>query len=111
MATTQFNFDAFNKLTDDVAPGLKIALAQSLLRSAIWSMERYNNPLVDDLYGIGNELKEFRIKYKEAAAARQKKLENASERNADLDNHVALETPLTSAEGGKILENDTRLAA
>lgn len=98
----QFDFDSFNNLTNNVAPGLKIALAQSLLRSALFQMERYSNPLVDDLYGIGNELKLFREKYKAAAEARQKKLEDASERNRELDEHTDLQHTTTSADGGRI---------
>jgi len=70
----QFDFNAFNAILTPngrpVAPGLKLALAEGLIKDALWNLERYNNPMADDLHGIGNELKVFRIKYKEAAAAR-----------------------------------------
>lgn len=70
----QFDFNAFNAILAPngrpVAPGLKLALAEGLIKDALWNLERYNNPMADDLHGIGNELKVFRIKYKEAAAAR-----------------------------------------
>ena len=47
-----FNFNQFNSMTDELAPGLQVALAESLIRSALWKMERFNNPLQDDLLGI-----------------------------------------------------------
>ena len=63
-APSQFDFDAFNKLVNPVAAGLKLALAENLLKDAIKGFEYYKNPLAPDLAGIGQELIEFRIKYK-----------------------------------------------
>lgn len=78
----KFDFNAFNKMTDNIAPGLKIALAEGLLRSALYTMERFNNPLTDELMGVNMELKTFRVKYKQAAEQRNSKLasEVAAER-------------------------------
>jgi hypothetical protein len=97
---SQFDFSAFNKMTDDVAPGLKVALAEGLLKSALWNLERYNNPLQDDLLGIRMELKEFRVKYKAAAEARKARQENPSERTKEIDDGEKKSS--TSADGGKI---------
>lgn len=77
MATTQgnkFDFAAYNALVNNVAPGLQIALAEGLIRSALYSMERFNNPLTDELFGVNQELKLFRVKYKQAAEERANKL-------------------------------------
>ena len=82
---SQFDFAAYNKLTDGIAPGLKIALAEGLIRSSVYQMERFNNPLTDELYGVGMELKSFRVKYKAAAEARKNTF--ASENTAkNIDN-------------------------
>ena len=67
----QFDFKAFNDMTNNVAPGLQIALAEGLIRSALYSLERFNNPLTDELLGVNMELKSFRVKYKAAADARK----------------------------------------
>jgi hypothetical protein len=61
---TQFDFNAFNALVNPVAAGLKLALAENLLRDAIKGFEHYKNPLAPDLAGIGEDLIAFRIKYK-----------------------------------------------
>jgi hypothetical protein len=68
----KFDFDAYNKLTNNIAPGLQVALAEGLIRSALYSMERYNNPLTDELFEVNQELKLFRVKYKAAADERKK---------------------------------------
>lgn len=68
-----FDFNAFNTMVNPVGAGLKVALAQNLLEDACRSFERYKNPLTDELISIGSELKEFRIKYKAAAAERANK--------------------------------------
>lgn len=100
----QFDFNAFNALMAPngrpVAPGLKLAIAEGLIKDALWSLERYNNPMADDLHGIGNELKTFRIKYKEAAAAR-----NAA--RAEISAPAVDQRPVTDAlPAGTALDKD-----
>ena len=99
--STKFDFDSFNKLTNDIAPGLKVALAESLLTSALWSLERFNNPLSDELLGVRTELKTFRAKYKARQEERANKL--ASEEAAeDIDNMKKMKEHSTSADNGRI---------
>lgn len=73
-----FDFNAFNAILSPngrkIAAGLQIALAEGLIKDALYSLERFNNPLADDLQGIGMELRTFRVKYKEASAARAARL-------------------------------------
>jgi hypothetical protein len=71
MSTTNFDFKAFNAMTRDTAAGMKLALAEGLLKDALYSLERYNNPLSDGCNEALNELKTFRIKYKAAAEERK----------------------------------------
>lgn len=66
-----FDFEIYNAQVNPVAPGLKIALAEGNIKDALWSLERYHNPLADDLQGVGADLKQFRIRYKAANEARK----------------------------------------
>ena len=108
-----FNFNQFNSMTDELAPGLQVALAESLIRSALWKMERFNNPLQDDLLGIRVELKEFRGKYKALAEQRKAQREGkvvityqpsdgpVQEGSVD-DLQGKMDQRTTSATGGKV---------
>ena len=69
--STEFNFDAVNNATRNMSAGQKLAVAQGLLSSAINTLERFKNPLHDEAAGLGEELRTFRIKYKEAALKAQ----------------------------------------
>ncbi len=70
MANNNFDFKQFNATTRDVAAGLKIVLAEGLLKDALWSLQRFNNPLGAELQGIVNDLQVYKAKYKAASAAR-----------------------------------------
>ena len=69
-----FDFNAFNAILSPngrkIAAGLQIALAEGLIKDALYQMENYHNPLAEDLHGVYNELKTFRVTYKAAAKAR-----------------------------------------
>ncbi len=67
----KFDFDAYNSLTRFAPVGLKIVLAKGLLSDALYSLDKFNNPLAHDLQIVGNEIREFHIKYKAEAAKRQ----------------------------------------
>lgn len=83
MATNNFDFNAFNNMTKDVAAGLKIALAEGLIRDALYSLERFHNPLADDCQSVLGDIKTFRVKYKAAADARKAKAESPAPMAAD----------------------------
>ena len=72
----RFPFPVFNALTNDLPAGMQLALAEGLLKSALNTLERYNNPLEADLYKLRSDLKTFRGHYK---ADR----EEAKQRSAD----------------------------
>lgn len=61
-----FNFEAFNEMVNGTQPGLKLALAENLLKDAIRGFEYYKNSMTPELKEIGDELVSFRIKYKAA---------------------------------------------
>ena len=75
MANTNnsFDFNAFNGLTGRVPTGMKVFLALQLLKDAVVSLERFENPLESDLRGIVTDLKDFRTSYKADSAARAEK--------------------------------------
>jgi len=80
-ARNDFDFEAYNTILSPngrkIPAGLQIALAEGLLNDALYSMERFHNPLADDMKGIGLELRTFRVKWKEAAALRNAAAEKA----------------------------------
>lgn len=71
-----FNFKIYNAMVNPVATGLKIALAENLLRDAHYVMSRFNNPLVDDAFSVYQESKQFKVKYKAQSEERRAKAEN-----------------------------------
>ncbi len=66
-----FDFKAFNDLTERKPAGLQIFLAQQLLSNALWSMEKFDNPRGTDLHGIVTSVKELRALLKQDAADRK----------------------------------------
>lgn len=68
---SNFDFNAFNKLTERKPAGLQIFLAQQLLSNALWSMEKYDNPRGTDLHSILTSVKELRALLKQDAADRK----------------------------------------
>ena len=67
-----FDFNAFNALTERKPAGLQIFLAQQLLSNALWTLQRFDNPRSDDVQGIVGEIKALRSLMKDDAAARAK---------------------------------------
>ena len=61
----QFDFKAFNTLTDRIPAGLQIALAESLLANALWQFDRWDNPRSEELRGVFSELKLLRANLKQ----------------------------------------------
>ena len=72
MATysNQFDFDSFNKAVDSAGPGLKLALAKSLLQKANISFTIYENPIASEIQAVIGELTAISAKNKVASAAR-----------------------------------------
>ena len=65
-----FDFNAFNGLTERKPAGLQIFLAQQLLSNALWSMEKFDNPRGNDLHGIVTSIKNLRAMLKQDAEDR-----------------------------------------
>jgi len=65
-----FDFNAFNNLTERKPAGLQIFLAQQLLSNALWSMEKYDNPRQTEVRDALNAIKALRTQLKADAAAR-----------------------------------------
>lgn len=65
-----FDFNAFNNLTERKPAGLQIFLAQQLLSNALWSMEKYDNPRQTEVRDALNAIKALRAQLKADALAR-----------------------------------------
>jgi len=70
MSQNNFDFNAFNNLTERKPAGLQIFLAQQLLSNALWSMEKYDNPRQTEVRDALNALKTLRTQLKADALAR-----------------------------------------
>ena len=66
-----FDFKAFNDLTERKPAGLQIFLAQQLLSNALWTMEKFDNSRASDVQGLVNEIKSLRALLKQDAADRK----------------------------------------
>lgn len=66
-----FDFNAFNVLTERKPAGLQIFLAQQLLSNALWSMDKFDNPRALDVQGLVTEIKTLRALLKQDAADRK----------------------------------------
>ena len=66
-----FDFNAFNNLTERKPAGLQIFLAQQLLSNALWSMEKYDNPRQMEVRDALNAIKTLRTQMKADALARE----------------------------------------
>ena len=67
-----FDFNAFNKLSEGKPAGLQIFLAQQLIANALWQMEKFDNPRSQQVRDIFTEMKIVRSLMKDDAAARSK---------------------------------------
>jgi len=65
-----FDFSAFNDLTERKPSGLQIFLAQQLLSNALWSMEKYDNPRSQLVQDTLNQVKSLRALMKQDAEVR-----------------------------------------
>lgn len=66
-----FDFNAFNNMTERKPAGLQIFLAQQLLSNALWSMENYDNPRQVEVRDALNAIKTLRTQMKADALARE----------------------------------------
>jgi hypothetical protein len=66
-----FDFNAFNAMTERKPAGLQIFLAQQLLANALWSMEKYDNPRQVEVRDALNDIKTLRTRMKADALARE----------------------------------------
>ena len=66
-----FDFNAFNAMTERKPAGLQIFLAQQLLANALWSMEKYDNPRQVEVRDALNAIKTLRTQLKADALARE----------------------------------------
>ena len=78
---SQFDFAKFNEMTDKVPVGLKLTLASSLLRGAVMSLERFENPQEQNVREISDDLKSYIKDVWKPFAEAQK-----AEREARIDN-------------------------
>jgi hypothetical protein len=67
---SNFDFNAFNALTERKPAGLQIYLAQQLLSNALWSMEKYDNVRQTEVRDSLNAIKALRTQLKADALAR-----------------------------------------
>jgi len=67
---SNFDFNAFNALTERKPAGLQIYLAQQLLSNALWSMEKYDNVRQTEVRDALNAIKALRTQLKADALAR-----------------------------------------
>ena len=67
---SNFDFNAFNALTERKPAGLQIFLAQQLLSNALWSMEKFDNPRQTEVRDALNAIKTLRTQLKADALAR-----------------------------------------
>ena len=66
-----FDFNAFNAMTERKPAGLQIFLAQQLLSNALWSLEKYGNVRETECRDALNACKTLRSLMKDDAAARK----------------------------------------
>lgn len=67
--TGNYDFGPINKITNNMTTGMKLAIADGLIQSCLTTMEKFENPLAPEVHTIGQELKEFRMKYKASKPA------------------------------------------
>ena len=72
MSQNNFDFNAFNAMTDRKPAGLQIFLAQQLLSNTLWSLEKYDNPRQVEVRDALNAIKTLRTQMKADAAARER---------------------------------------
>jgi hypothetical protein len=65
-----FDFKAFNTLTERIPAGLQIFLAIQMLDTALWQFHKYENRREGELSDIVDELKQLRKDYKADAEKR-----------------------------------------
>jgi hypothetical protein len=71
MSQSNFDFNAFNTMTEHKPARLQIYLAQQLLSNALWSLEKYDNPRQVEVRDALNAIKTLRNQMKADAAARE----------------------------------------
>lgn len=96
MATSQFNFDAYNEVMKNANSGLKLYLAERMLQDVQEVMVRFKSPLRKDMESIVDELGQLRLDNKKLAQARERSTDGA------IDNATIESKPSTSADAGRV---------
>ncbi len=102
---SQFDFAKFNEMTDRVPVGLKLTLASSLLKGAVMSLERFENPQEQNVREISDDLKNYIRDTWKPFAEKQK-----AERDAKIDNSTKVD-PDTMENLKKQVEEFQRMVA
>ena len=84
-----FDFTAFNNLVNPTAAGLKLALAENLLKDALKGFQHYKNNKSDELEDLTDALIQFRVDYKASRA-------KADEGAIELQNKARATTPAST---------------
>jgi hypothetical protein len=88
MASSSFNFEAFNSIMKDANSGLRLFLALQQLQEVERVMRRYKSPLSREMADIVDELTDLREKNKQYLAKR----ENTTPANVDNPTDATLST-------------------
>lgn len=96
MATTSFDFSAYNNLIRTANSGLRLHLAIRLLEDVESTMRRFNSPLKSDAYELINHLTDLQKRNREYLAKR----ENTTD--GDIDSQESMKKPSNSADAGKV---------
>lgn len=71
MNTKSFDFTDINAATKSLTAGMKLAVAQGLIKQAHKSLVFFENPLAEEAEEVLSSLVSFREKYKAAAIEKQ----------------------------------------
>jgi hypothetical protein len=72
MATSNFDFPAYNKLIESANSGLRLYLALQLLENVETTMRRFQSPLAKEMIDLVDELADLRKRNQEYLAKREK---------------------------------------
>ena len=70
--SNNFDFAAFNSITNFKPAGLQLFLAIDLVAKALWQLDKFDNPRAEEMRGCLDELKLLRAGMKQDAADRAK---------------------------------------
>ena len=94
MATTSFDFNAYNNLLKTANSGLRLHLAIRLLEDVETTMRRFNSPLKGDAYDLIQEITDLQKRNREYLAKR--------DNQGTDDTSLTPQAHSTSADAGKV---------